>query len=92
MLFNIFCFVLFLVYRIKFNETYAEMNKGSNEWKTVLGGVLFFLGVTGLILIWQKHYSEQTPYSLNSEIMSQISLYLMGNQRILLKLLCGGSK
>lgn len=46
------------VYRMKFNETYAEMNKGTNEWKTVLGGVLFFLGFTGLILIWQKHFSK----------------------------------
>lgn len=46
------------MYRMKFNETYAEMNKGTNEWKTILGGVLFFLGLTGLILIWQKHFSE----------------------------------
>lgn len=46
------------MYRIKFNETYAEMNKGTNEWKTVLGGVLFFLGLTGVILIWQKIYSK----------------------------------
>ena len=53
MLFNFFA-----VYRIKFNESYAEMNRGSNEWKTVLGAVLFFLGVTGVILIWQKHYSK----------------------------------
>lgn len=55
---DLLLFNLFAVYRIKFNESYAEMNRGSNEWKTVLGAVLFFLGVTGVILIWQKHYSK----------------------------------
>ncbi|NXC62987.1 COX41 oxidase, partial [Aleadryas rufinucha] len=44
------------LYRIKFSETYAEMNKGTNEWKTILGGVFLFLGFTGVILIWQKHF------------------------------------
>lgn len=43
---------------MKFNETYAEMKKGTSEWKTIVGGVLFFLGFTGFILIWQKHFSK----------------------------------
>ncbi|KFW72959.1 hypothetical protein AS28_04090, partial [Pygoscelis adeliae] len=59
------------LYRIKFNESYAEMNRGSNEWKTVLGGVLFFLGVTGLILIWQKHYMYgPVPHTFSEEWLS----------------------
>ncbi|XP_009645489.2 cytochrome c oxidase subunit 4 isoform 1, mitochondrial [Egretta garzetta] len=59
------------LYRIKFNESYAEMNRGSNEWKTVLGGVLFFLGVTGLILIWQKHYMYgPIPHTFSDEWLS----------------------
>ncbi|NXT98594.1 COX41 oxidase, partial [Buphagus erythrorhynchus] len=59
------------VYRMKFNETYAEMNKGTNEWKTVLGGVLFFLGFTGLILIWQKHFMYgPIPHTFSDEWVS----------------------
>ncbi|NXS26830.1 COX41 oxidase, partial [Pomatostomus ruficeps] len=56
------------LYRIKFNETYAEMNKGTNEWKTILGGVFFFLGFTGLILIWQKHFMYgPIPHTFSEE-------------------------
>ncbi|XP_055992977.1 cytochrome c oxidase subunit 4 isoform 1, mitochondrial [Sorex fumeus] len=44
------------LYRLKFNETFAEMNQGSNEWKTVVGGALFFIGITALVLIWEKFY------------------------------------
>ncbi|XP_021264679.1 cytochrome c oxidase subunit 4 isoform 1, mitochondrial [Numida meleagris] len=59
------------LYRIKFNESYAEMNKGTNEWKTVLGGVLFFLGVSGLILIWQKMYMYgPIPHTFSDEWLS----------------------
>ncbi|NXR87697.1 COX41 oxidase, partial [Hypocryptadius cinnamomeus] len=59
------------VYRIKFNETYAEMNKGTNEWKTILGGVLFFLGLTGIILIWQKHFMyAPAPHTFSDEWLS----------------------
>lgn len=49
---------LFLVYRIKFNESFAEMNRGTNEWKTVVGAAMFFIGFTALLLIWEKHYGK----------------------------------
>ncbi|XP_015282577.1 PREDICTED: cytochrome c oxidase subunit 4 isoform 1, mitochondrial [Gekko japonicus] len=56
------------LYRIKFHETYAEMNRGSNEWKTVFGGVFFFLALTGLIFIWQKKYVlGPVPHTLSDE-------------------------
>ncbi|XP_038004324.1 cytochrome c oxidase subunit 4 isoform 1, mitochondrial isoform X1 [Motacilla alba alba] len=59
------------LYRIKFNETYAEMKKGTNEWKTILGGVLFFLGVTGIILIWQKNFMYgPVPHTFSDEWLS----------------------
>lgn len=46
------------VYRMKFNESFAEMNRSTNEWKTVVGTAMFFIGFTALILIWEKHYGE----------------------------------
>ncbi|XP_060044035.1 cytochrome c oxidase subunit 4 isoform 2, mitochondrial isoform X3 [Erinaceus europaeus] len=44
------------LYRIQFHETFAEMNHRSNEWKTVMGGVFFFLGFTALLIWWQRIY------------------------------------
>lgn len=46
------------VYRIQFNESFAEMNRSTNEWKTVVGAAMFFIGFTALVLIWEKHYGE----------------------------------
>ncbi|XP_077144977.1 cytochrome c oxidase subunit 4 isoform 1, mitochondrial [Ranitomeya variabilis] len=56
------------LYRIKFNQTYADMNKGSNEWKTVLGGTLIFVGLTALIILWQREYVfGEIPHTLSDE-------------------------
>ncbi|XP_047459529.1 cytochrome c oxidase subunit 4 isoform 2, mitochondrial [Mugil cephalus] len=44
------------LYRMSFNETYPEMNQGSDEWKTVVGGIFIFLGLTGLVVWWQSIY------------------------------------
>ncbi|XP_069312857.1 cytochrome c oxidase subunit 4 isoform 1, mitochondrial [Eulemur rufifrons] len=44
------------LYRIKFKESFAEMKRGTNEWKTVVGTALFFMGFTALIVIWEKRY------------------------------------
>lgn len=34
------------------------MNRSTNEWKTVVGLAMFFIGFTALVLIWEKHYGK----------------------------------
>uniref|UniRef100_A0A384D2E8 Cytochrome c oxidase subunit 4 n=2 Tax=Ursus maritimus TaxID=29073 RepID=A0A384D2E8_URSMA len=56
------------LYRMKFNESFAEMNRSTNEWKTVVGTAMFFIGFTALILIWEKHYVYgPVPHTLEEE-------------------------
>lgn len=52
------------VYRLQFHETFAEMNRRSNEWKTVMGCVFFFFGLTALLIWWQRVYGEWQPLPL----------------------------
>ncbi|XP_040185901.1 cytochrome c oxidase subunit 4 isoform 1, mitochondrial isoform X2 [Rana temporaria] len=56
------------LYRIQFNKTYAEINKPSNEWKSVIGGVFFFFGITALIVWWQRvHVFPELPHTLEDD-------------------------
>ncbi|XP_076868336.1 cytochrome c oxidase subunit 4I1-like isoform X2 [Brachyhypopomus gauderio] len=56
------------LYRLTFERSYAEMRKGSDEWKTVLAGVFFFLGLTGVVIWWQRVYVfGDVPHTLSPE-------------------------
>ncbi|XP_059978728.1 uncharacterized protein LOC132504952 isoform X4 [Lagenorhynchus albirostris] len=60
------------VYRLQFHETFTEMNRRSNEWKTVMGCVFFFFGFTGLLIWWQRVYVfPKKPITLMDEWKAQ---------------------
>lgn len=46
------------VYRLTFCKTYPEMKQQTAEWKTVIGGIFFFLGFTGIVIWWQSVYGK----------------------------------
>ncbi|XP_037122136.1 cytochrome c oxidase subunit 4 isoform 2, mitochondrial [Syngnathus acus] len=56
------------LYRLMFRQTYPEMKKTTDEWKTVMGGVFIFLGLTGLVVLWQSIYVyPPRPRTFDSE-------------------------
>ncbi|XP_077348198.1 cytochrome c oxidase subunit 4 isoform 1, mitochondrial-like [Lithobates pipiens] len=57
------------LYRISFNQSYVEMNKGApNEWKTVLGIAFYFLAFSGAYFWWQRKYVfGPCPHTLSEE-------------------------
>ncbi|XP_036780671.1 cytochrome c oxidase subunit 4 isoform 2, mitochondrial isoform X1 [Manis pentadactyla] len=60
------------LYRLQFHETFAEMNRRSNEWKTVMGCVFFFSGFTALLIWWQRVYVfPEKPITLTDEWKAQ---------------------
>uniref|UniRef100_A0A6I8PTC9 Cytochrome c oxidase subunit 4 n=3 Tax=Xenopus tropicalis TaxID=8364 RepID=A0A6I8PTC9_XENTR len=57
------------LYRISFNQSYAEMHSGSkSEWKTIVGAVLYFLAFGGLYLWWHRIYVYgPVPHTLSED-------------------------
>ncbi|KAK7118545.1 hypothetical protein R3I94_022136 [Phoxinus phoxinus] len=56
------------IYRLTHELSFPEMNKGSKEWMTVLGGIFYFLGFTALLVWWQRVYVYgDVPHTFSQE-------------------------
>ncbi|KAM9344044.1 cytochrome c oxidase subunit 4 isoform 2, mitochondrial [Pholidichthys leucotaenia] len=60
------------LYRLMFCQTYPEMKRRTDEWKTVFGGIFFFIGFVGLVVWWQRIYVyPPRPKTFEDEYMAQ---------------------
>ncbi|XP_028904568.1 cytochrome c oxidase subunit 4 isoform 2, mitochondrial [Ornithorhynchus anatinus] len=60
------------LYRLQFPQTLAEAKRPSGEWKAVLGGFFFFLGLTALMMAWQRVYVfPEKPPTLSARWKAQ---------------------
>ena len=56
------------MYRRKFSKSVAGVPRSTDEWKTVVGAAMFFLGFTALIPIWEKPYVyDPVPHTVEEE-------------------------
>ncbi|XP_068118332.1 cytochrome c oxidase subunit 4 isoform 2, mitochondrial [Hyperolius riggenbachi] len=56
------------LYHLKFDKTFAEMNRPTKEWRTVFGAAFFAFGITGLLVLWQRLYvSPALPHTLEED-------------------------
>ncbi|MED6260041.1 hypothetical protein ATANTOWER_030494 [Ataeniobius toweri] len=70
------------LYRLMFYQTYAEMKEPKGEWKTVVGGIFFFLGFTGLVVWWQRIYVYPPHPRTNDEDWQAMQLQRMLDMRV----------
>ncbi|XP_053569060.1 cytochrome c oxidase subunit 4 isoform 1, mitochondrial [Bombina bombina] len=61
------------LYRLSFYQSYSEMTKGSgNEWKTIVGAVLYFLAFGGVMLWWHRIYVYgPVPHTLSEDYIAK---------------------
>ncbi|XP_007427366.1 cytochrome c oxidase subunit 4 isoform 1, mitochondrial [Python bivittatus] len=56
------------LYHIKFDRTFAEMLKPTNDWKTAVGLAGFMIGIGALFFIWEVLYVlKPVPHTLSDD-------------------------
>ncbi|XP_069469785.1 cytochrome c oxidase subunit 4 isoform 1, mitochondrial-like isoform X2 [Ambystoma mexicanum] len=44
------------LYRIRFDRSYEEMKKGSQEWKTIVGGIFYSISLAAFFLLYTRKF------------------------------------